>query len=294
MMNSATRTLILLFAFSVLNSPHFAQVSNPIKSDLESSNVELKRNALFEIRNLQTEAASRLALPLLKDGNAMVRATAAASVIFVPPLEAIAALSPLLDDRDEFVRREAAYALGETYNENAAAPLLNLLKREKKLEAKNAAIVALGKSGDIAAIASLVKILGKKADGKNEFTRRAASRSIGQIAQIIESGERIVVTPTDFLDERHKNLPQKLSTIETRSEFEAASKTLARIVQSKAEADDTRREAAFAIGAIGDTESSKLLSSLANGPDPFLAEISKEAILKLTVIKSRIEKKPAQ
>ncbi|MEO7673747.1 MAG: HEAT repeat domain-containing protein, partial [Pyrinomonadaceae bacterium] len=149
-----------------------------------SGDTEQKRSALSEIRNYQTEQASRLAVTRLKDSNEIVRATAASSVIFLPKAEAVNAIAPLLDDKAEFVRREAAYALGNVSSPGVAAPLLRLLQREKIIEVRSAAVIALGQSGDVSVIGVLVRILKTKPKDETEFLRRSAARSIGQIAQI--------------------------------------------------------------------------------------------------------------
>ena len=64
----------------------------------------------------------------LSDNEPIVRATAASSVTFLPKPEAAAALLPLLGDKDEFVRREAAYALGVVGDPSSSAQLLDSLK----------------------------------------------------------------------------------------------------------------------------------------------------------------------
>src|SRR6185369_1695644 len=94
----------MCFAVSIV-----AQDLAALAEKLRSGNTEDKREALFQIRNLRTEDASRIAVPALEDKYPIVRATAASSVLFLPKAEAAAALLPLLHDKDEFVRREGAY-----------------------------------------------------------------------------------------------------------------------------------------------------------------------------------------
>src|SRR5688500_10181955 len=104
---------------------------------ITKGSTEAKRSALAEIRNLRSERASRLAIPALTDREEIVRATAAGSVVFLPPADAASVLVPLLNDRAEFVRREAAFALGEAGDASATAPLLRLLEREKEIETRS-------------------------------------------------------------------------------------------------------------------------------------------------------------
>jgi HEAT repeat protein len=53
-------------------------------------------------------------------------------------------------------------------------------------------------------------------------------------------------------------------------------------VQNAREADDARREAAFALGAIGDASATAALQSNLDAKDYYLAQISKEALRKIT------------
>lgn len=262
------------------NAADWAAKSKILSQKLESGNSEEKRDALFEIRNLKSEQASRLAVAALRDANEIIRATAAGSVIFLPDDEAPAALIPLLSDKAEFVRREAAYALGEVGSASATAPLVKALKSDKVLEVRTAAAVALGKVGDPLAVAELVSLLKTKPSEEGEFLRRSAARSIGQIAQIIKTGRRQVLTPQNFLPERYKEMPPSQTSDLTRQfrQLAPAVPILINVLKNRGESDDTRREAAFALGAIGDESAIAALIAETNAADPYLAEIAKEAI----------------
>ena len=74
---------------------------------------------------------------------------------FCPPVKLFVYLVPLLNDNDEFPRREAAYALGTVASPDAAAPLLRRLGDEKIPEVKTAIVAALGKCGNPIAIEPL-------------------------------------------------------------------------------------------------------------------------------------------
>ena len=270
-------SLVLIFAFFAVNS--FAQNLESIRTDLASGNTELKRNALFQIKNLHTDIASRLAIPALSDTDELVRATATTAVIFLPKAEAVQILLPLLNDKAPFVRSETALALGEVGDGSATASLIRLLQKDSADEVRSASAVALGKIGDPSAIDVLTAIFKKKPTDGNEFLRRSAARSIGQIAQIVRSGKNRVVTPQNFLPSKYKEYPRPESyfleiTPDTIS-------TLLDVLKNRKESDDTRREAAFALGAIGDESSVALLRSNLNSPDIYLAEICKEALIKL-------------
>src|SRR4026209_502797 len=80
---------------------------------LNSSEVEERRDAVMRLGSLRLAAASRVALPALNDASPIVRATAAKSILSIGAEESVSSLLPLLNDKDEFVRREVAYARSE-------------------------------------------------------------------------------------------------------------------------------------------------------------------------------------
>ncbi len=275
--------LIFLCVFTAGKS--LAQTNLDIFAEtIARGNAEQKRDALFQIRKLETAEASRVAVPALRDKSEIVRATAAFSVIFLPPDEALIVLSPLLKDKKELVRREAAYALGKTRNTWAINSLIETFQIDKIADVKNACVVALGAIGDAAAIDFLNGILQRQPKEADYFQRRSAAHSIGQIAQIIQTGKREVLTPKNFLPEKyfetektkHANLIEKFPA------FGASVALLIQTVQNAREADDARREAAFALGAIGDASATAALQSNLDAKDYYLAQISKEALRKIT------------
>ena len=192
---------LLFFVFLVcFAGSSFAQSNlDSLVQKIKSGSVEEKRDALFRIRNLRSEAASRIAVPALHDGSDIVRATAASSVIFLPKTEAATALIPLLSDKSDFVRKESAFALGEVGSDSATEQLIQALQKDKVFEVRTAVAVALGKIGDARAVDPLLKILQKKPTEADEFLRRCAARSVGQIAQIIDTSRTRVMTPQNFL-----------------------------------------------------------------------------------------------
>jgi hypothetical protein len=102
--------LILFLVLSILPICVPAQTTlDDLRNKLAVGSTEEKRSALFEIRTLHTEQASRIAVPALSDTVDIVRATAASSVIFLPRDEA--PINPPIAERwPEFVRRETAFA----------------------------------------------------------------------------------------------------------------------------------------------------------------------------------------
>jgi HEAT repeat protein len=246
-----------------------------------SGDIEQKRSALFEIRNLQTKQASRLAISALKDTDEIVRATAASSVVYLQPSDAVTVLRPLLNDRSEFVRRETAYALGKTGNQNAAGQLLNALKNEKSSEVLTAIVAALGELGNGGVLEYCVKLLEKSPKEEDEFLRRSAARSVGQVVRKINIGETRALTPQNFLPEKFKDIEPRKYPNPGFAMFRDVVPVLVAVLSNIKESDDTRREAAFALGEIGDPSAIPLLRKGMSGSDPYLAEICKEALLKI-------------
>ncbi|MGH9943240.1 MAG: HEAT repeat domain-containing protein [Pyrinomonadaceae bacterium] len=225
---------------------------------LRSSDIEERRDALLRLGALQRPDSSRAALPALTDRASLVRATAARAIIYLPPGEATAWLLPLLRDKDEFVRRETAYALGETHSRAATAALVTTLARDKEAGVRGAAAVALGSIGDESALAALTEALGRRIDRpgflnritfrkreENEFVRRSAAVALGQL------GRR-----------------------------EAVPALIAALANEKS-GDDVRREAARSLGRIGDPAAIPALRAALDAGDPYLSRLAYEILLRL-------------
>ncbi len=225
----------------------------------------------------------------MKDSSEIVRATAAFSVIYLPKDEALQVLLPLLSDKKELVRREAAYALGKVRNPQAIPYLIQIFQKDKTAEVKNAAIVALGEIGDVSAVDFLTQILQNKPKKENEaddFLRRSAARSIGQIAQIMQTGKIEVLTPKDFLPDKFVLFtpPNFLYLSRNFPIFLSANNILIQTLQNTRESSDTKREAAFALGAIGEESAIAVLQANLNNENYYLAEIAKESIRKIQFV----------
>lgn len=217
---------------------------------LGSLEVEERRDALMRLANLKRPEASRAAAVALNDASPTVRAAAAHAVISLPTHEAATLLLPLLKDKTEFVRREAAFALGATRHPSAVSALIDLLTRDKQPSVRAAAAIALGEIGDAAAVPALSQIIvgdgSKKQKPKTdeeEFVVRSAVRSLGQI------GSRTTVP------------------------------VLIGALQNEANSMDTRREAAIGLGRQGDAAALPALNAAfqANA-DPYLSEAARLAV----------------
>jgi HEAT repeat protein len=278
--------LFFAFAFlSLFSENSLAQNLSPEEirqqaERLQSKDVETRRDALHKLRTSESEEASRIATSGLDDKAEIVRATTPFSILELPREEAAANLLPHLKDKSEFVRRETAYALGRTRSTSAVPPLLEILRRDKQYQVKCSAVVALGEIGELSAADALTRILQTKPKEDEEFLRRAAARSIGQIAEItlqkeflaqtdIKDYNRFVIENRKLLTQKHPLLRNSLSV-------------LIRVLQNLDEADDVKREAAFALGAIGDASAIPVLQLKLAAEDYYLVEISRRSLQKIS------------
>ena len=224
---------------------------------LGSIEVEDRRDALMRLANLKRPEAARVAAAGLTDKSATVRVAAAHAVIWMPAGEAASLLIPMLTDKDEFVRREVAFAFGETRHSSAVSPLVDLLSRDKKPSVRASAAIALGQIGDDAAVPGLSQAItgeGKKRSksAEDEFVVRSAVRSLGQI------GSRSAV-------------PLLIGALQ--NEFNSI---------------DTRREAATALGLIGDPSAVPALqAAFQANADPYLSEAARLAIQRISLVKTK-------
>jgi HEAT repeat protein len=225
------------------------------KARLSSAEMEERRDAVTRLGAMARPESSRVAALALGDPAAIIRATAARAVLSLGHDEAATYILPLLKDRDEFVRREAAYALGLTQSTIVVNALTASVETDKKPSVRGAAAVALGQIGDARAVAALTGALSRRlpATGffnrvrrrtveEDEFVRRAAAVSLGQI----KSREAVPVLIEALSNERTPG--------------------------------DVRREAARALGLIGDARAVPALRSALTAKDPYLAQIAFDAL----------------
>jgi HEAT repeat protein len=220
---------------------------------LSASDPEERRDALMKLGAMRRASASRQAVVGLTDASPIVRAIATKAILSLPAEESVAALLPLVGDKDEFVRREVAYSLGLTRSRQATEPLTNLLLNDKEDGVRAAAAVALGDIGDENAVVALANVLSpgssaaiktKKLE-KNVFVLRAAAKSLGQMRS--KAGVPALIAA--LANEKYVN--------------------------------DVRREAASALGQIGDPAAVPALRSVANSEDPYLSHVAFESLRKI-------------
>ena len=281
-----------LFLFLALfTSTSFGQDLASLAKQLKDGNTEEKRSTLMVIRSLRSAEASRVAVPALRDGNEMVRATATASVIFLPPEEGFDALIPLLSDKSAFVRKEASYAIGrvgesitvvgDQSEDKVASALRAVLQRDKDAEVRAAAAIGMGGAGGLKSVFYLYFYLQQSQRSEAEdFVRRSAVQSIGKMAESIRSGKRTVISLKPGSDQ---NLTSTDLAKSIRA-FGPAAELMQQIMQNSSESDDIRREAAKALGSIGDVSATPALTSALNAKDPYLVENSKQALTKIKAV----------
>ena len=228
------------------------------KVRLSSADTEERRDAVTRLGAMRRPEASRAAAAALGDAAAVVRATAARAALSLGAGEASTLIVPLLRDRDEFVRREAAYALGLTRSALGVEALTAALARDKESAVRGAAAVALGQIADARAVPVLSEALGRRIartgllnritfrkTEENDFVRRAAAVALGQI----KSRDGVPALVAALSNERA--------------------------------GDDVRRESARALGLIGDPSAIPALRAAATARDPYLTQIALEALRKL-------------
>ena len=222
---------------------------------LSSSDMEERRDAVMRLGSMRLPSASRAALPGLTDASPMVRATAAKAILSIGAEESVSSLLSLLNDKDEFVRRETAYALGLTRSRAATAALSERLLNDKEDGVRAAAAVALGHIADEAGVVALVGTLApelsapakkKQKREPNVFVLRAAAAALGQIRS--RAGTAALISALN-----NEKLPS-----------------------------DVRRESARSLGLIGDQTALPALRAASTAADPFLAEIAYQALKKLS------------
>lgn len=221
---------------------------------LSSGDEEERRDALMRLGSMRSEAASRVALAGLSDLSPIVKVMAAKAILSLDPAQSAAALLPLLQDKDEFVRREVAYALGATRSRTATDALGDRLLNDKEAGVRGAAAVALGQIGDESAVIALAGSLApqlsapaksKRKREENEFVLRAAAVALGQI-------------------KNRAGVPALMSA-----------------VSNEMFPYDVRREAARSLGLIGDPTAIPALQSASLSEDPFLSQLAHESLRKL-------------
>jgi HEAT repeat protein len=153
--------------------------------------------------------------------------------------------------------------------------------REKDLEVRAAHAIALGGIPSLRSVKHLLAMIRLPKTADTEFIRRSAARSIGRVADALRSGKGVIdgANTSSLTDIQTADFAAGVSV------FGSAANTLRVILRDTGDSIDVRREAAYALGAIGDRSSAPILGSLQDSADPFLSKNSKEALAKLALIR---------
>ena len=249
---------LVSFCIPSIASAQSAETLTPAQREIQkqqdrlgSSSDEDRRDAVMLLGAMHSPEASRAAVRALTDGSAMVRAVAAKAILSLPATESVPLLLPLLNERDEFSRREAVYALGMTRSRTATSAVLDRLLNDKEDGVRAAAAVALGDIADQTSVVTLSTVLSGQAKRKgkperNEFVLRASATALGRIRS------------------------------------PAGVPALVAALRNEKLSDDVRREAAAALGMIGDRTAVDALNSAVNSSDPYLSRIAFESLKKIS------------
>ncbi|HJQ34997.1 MAG TPA: HEAT repeat domain-containing protein, partial [Pyrinomonadaceae bacterium] len=186
--------------------------------------------------------------------------------------EAATLILPLMSDRDEFVRREAAYALGLAHSAVAVDALVNAVETDKQASVRGAAAVALGQIGDARAVQPLADALARRISGSTNSKSDSGGSKSGS-GNSKRSGRR-KVEQDEFV---RRAAAVSLGQIGSREAVPALVETLS----DERAPGDVRREAARALGLIGDPSAASALRQVLTHQDPYLSRIAFEALRKL-------------
>lgn len=208
-------------------------------AQLKSADPEERRNAVLILSNLDGDTATSALLTALTDKSPAVRALAVTGLgersdnRIVPFVAA-----RLSSDKDPFVRKAAAYALGHFRDQERTAALIAALK-DKDQEVRGAAAVSLADHRDAAAVGSLATSL----FDKNAFVRAQAARALGVNGQSASQ----------------------------------AVPALVKLLGQDSDAE-VKRQSATALGLIGDRSALPALERASYDSDSYLAEAARDSI----------------
>jgi HEAT repeat protein len=210
-----------------------------LSAQLKSSDVEERRSAVMILSHLDGDSATSVLVSALNDKSPAVRALVLAGLgersdnTIVPLV-----VARLSSDKDPFVRKAAAYALGRFRGQERTAALIAALN-DKDQEVRGAAAVSLGDHQDAAAVGSLTASL----SDKGAFVRAQAARALGVNRQ---TASQAVPALIRLLDEDSDG--------------------------------EVKRQAATALGLIGDPAALLALERASHDSDSYLAQAARDSI----------------
>ena len=238
----AGRAPSFVFPVAPLASSDVESQITDLTRKLRSSDEEERRDAVTQLAALNTRLAADALRSALDDASEQVRAQAITGLASIGDSSIAPAIAArLAQDKRPFVRKTAAYALGRLANLSTTPALVSALK-DKDDEVRGVAAVALGQYKDPTAIAALSQSLADK----NDFVRAHAAHALGV------QGAAAVST-----------VPRLIGLLNSDKE------------------NRVRRQAARALGLIGDRSALPALDRAQRNPDPYLSLEALEAISKI-------------
>jgi HEAT repeat protein len=208
-------------------------------AQLKSGDPEERREAAMKLSRIEGSAATSSLVSALTDPSPLVRGAVVASLGERADTSVASPLAArLTSDKDAFVRKTAAYALGRFSGTERTAALLAALK-DKDPEVRGAAAVSLGDHAESAAVVPLAAAL----SDKNAFVRAQAARALGVNGS---AARQTVPTLIGLLASDHDG--------------------------------EVKRQAATALGSIGDHSALQALDRATHDSDPYLAQAARDSI----------------
>src|SRR5262245_2620084 len=210
-----------------------------LSAQLHSSDEQERLAAVEGLSELASADAVAALIGATTDRSERVRALAITKLGLIGDSRAVAALTSTLGtDKKPFVRKAAAYALARFHTNEVTSALSRALS-DKDLEVRGAAAVTLADNPDAASIPALITAL----SDKSEFVRGQAGRALGMNGKTASGSV------------------QKL------------------IALLAGDADhEVKRQAAIALGQIGDSAAIPTLKGFIHSEDPYLAQSALDAI----------------
>jgi HEAT repeat protein len=249
LLKSSIRLAILLIAaasaITVAVSaafPRLQKTSSDIEhlsAGLRSSDEQDRLTAVEGLSELGSGEAISLLISACSDHSERVRALAITKLGLLGDSRAVLTLTSALGaDKKPFVRKSAAYALAR-YRTNEATSALSRALTDKDAEVRGAAAVTLADNPDPSSIPSLISAL----TDKSEFVRGQAARALGMNGK-------------------------------------AASASVHALIELLSGDDDheVKRQAATALGRIGDPSAVPALKQFIHNDDPYLLQSARDAI----------------
>ena len=250
----STALFVLFFVLEVSASGHSSSLDQSSRSQisreadaevsrlanqLKSPDEEARRDAAFQLTQLKGDAALAALLSAFTDSSSRVRAAVAAALGERQEQSACSSLASRFSaEKDKFVRKSIAYALGGFSGSDRMAALVSALK-DKDQEVRGAAAVSLGDHADAASVTALSSAL----SDKSPFVRAQAAHALG-------------VNKRDAM----QAVPALINIL------------------SKDSDEEVRRQAATALGQIGDRSALSALERARRDKDPYLVQAATDAI----------------